>query len=128
MYICTCYCIYAYCDSVPPSHGWYFHKSQLSVDMGECIIWFGFGLQYHTSHCKIVTTVVGMTVHDCHIHTSLYSKLHDHKLLEMLWQVTVGILDMFLESFDVQVLPFITAHDEMFVLSLLSSCIGIVTM
>ena len=45
----------------------------------------------------------------------------------MLWQATVGILDMFPASFDVLVLPFITAQDEMFVLALLSSYIGGVT-
>ena len=46
----------------------------------------------------------------------------------MLWQVTVGVLDMFAASLDVHVLPFITAQDEMFVLALLSSYIGNVTM
>ena len=57
----------------------------------------------------------------------MQSKLHDHKPLEMLWQVTVGILDMFAASLDVHVLPFIAAQDEMFVLALLSSYIGGVT-
>ena len=32
----------------------------------------------------------------------------------MLWQATVGILGMFPASFDVHVLHFITAQDEMF--------------
>ena len=58
----------------------------------------------------------------------MQSKLHDHKQLEMLWQATVEILDMFPTSFDVHVLHFITAQIEMFVLALLSSYIGMVTM
>ena len=43
----------------------------------------------------------------------------------MLWQATV---EMFPASFDVLVFPFITAQNEMFVLALLSSYIGEVTM
>ena len=38
--------------------GCYLQVSQLSSELGYCVVWFDFGLQ---SHCKVVMIVVGMT-------------------------------------------------------------------
>ena len=41
-----------------------------SIDLGDCVVWLGFGLHYHTCLCKVVITLVDMTVHGCHMKIS----------------------------------------------------------
>ena len=63
MHICKLYAS-TYSDSAPPSHGWYLY---ISIDLGDCVVWLGFGLHYHSCFCKVVITLVDMTIHGCHM-------------------------------------------------------------